>query len=126
MNRFTNLEPRYVWHYFDALLDIPRPSKHEEKVIAFLKELAQKKGLEFRQDKVKNVVLRVPATKGYENAPTVILQGHIDMVAEKNSDVNFDFLKQPIDAYVDGEWVKARGTTLGADNGIGVAAALAF
>ncbi len=126
MNRFTNLEPKYVWHYFDALLDIPRPSKHEEKVIAYLKELAQKKGLEFRQDKVKNVVLKVPATKGFENAPTVILQGHIDMVAEKNSDVSFDFLKQPIDAYVDGDWVKARGTTLGADNGIGVAAALAF
>ncbi len=126
MNRFEGLEPKYVWHYFDALLDIPRPSKHEEKVIAYLKDLAQKKGLEFRQDRVKNVVLRVPATKGFENAPTVILQGHIDMVAEKNSDVEFDFLKQPIDAYVDGEWVKARGTTLGADNGIGVAAALAF
>lgn len=126
MNRFENLEPRYVWHYFDALLDIPRPSKHEEKVIAFLKDLAQKKGLEIKQDKVKNTVIRVPATKGYENAPTVILQGHIDMVAEKDSDVEFDFLKQPIDAYVDGDWVKARGTTLGADNGIGVAAALAF
>ncbi len=126
MNRFTELEPKYVWHYFDLLLDIPRPSKHEDRVIAFLKELAHKKGLEFRQDKAKNVVIKVPATKGYENAPTVILQGHIDMVAEKNSDVEFDFLKQPIDAYVDGDWVRARGTTLGADNGIGVAAALAF
>lgn len=126
MNRFENLEPKYVWHYFDALLNIPRPSKHEEKVIAYLKELAKNKGLEFKQDKAGNVVLKVPATKGFENSPTIILQGHIDMVAEKNSDVDFDFLKQPIDAYVDGEWVKARGTTLGADNGIGVASALAF
>lgn len=126
MNRFEGLEPRYVWHYFDALLDIPRPSKHEEKVIAFLKDLAHKKGLEFKQDRAKNVVIKVPATKGFENSPTVILQGHLDMVAEKNSDVEFDFLKQPIDAYVEGDWVKARGTTLGADNGIGVASALAF
>ncbi|MGC8928668.1 MAG: aminoacyl-histidine dipeptidase [Myxococcota bacterium] len=126
MSRFENLEPKYVWHYFDALLNIPRPSKHEEKVIAYLKDLARQKGLEFRQDKAKNVVLKIPATKGFENAPTIILQGHIDMVAEKNSDVDFDFLKQPIDAYIDGDWVKARGTTLGADNGIGVASALAF
>ncbi|MCX7945347.1 MAG: aminoacyl-histidine dipeptidase [Deltaproteobacteria bacterium] len=126
MNRFTNLEPKHVWHYFDTLLDIPRPSKHEDRVIMFLRELAQKKGLEFKQDRARNVVIKVPATKGYEHAPTVILQGHLDMVAEKNSDVDFDFLKQPIDAYIDGDWVKARGTTLGADNGIGVAAALAL
>ncbi len=126
MNRFEGLEPKYVWHYFNSLLDIPRPSKHEEKVLAYLKDLAKAKGLEFKQDRVKNIVIKVPATKGFENAPTVILQGHLDMVAEKNSDVDFDFLKQGIDAYVDGEWVKARGTTLGADNGIGVATALAF
>ncbi len=126
MNRFEGLEPKYVFSYFNDLLNIPRPSKHEEKVIAYLKDLASKKGLEFKQDKVKNVVLKIPATKGYENAPVVILQGHIDMVAEKNSDVNFDFLKDSIDAYVDGDWIKARGTTLGADNGIGVASALAF
>jgi len=126
MNRFEGIEPRYVFKYFDELLNIPRPSKHEEKALEHLKRLAQSKGLEYKQDKVKNLVLRVPATKGYENSPTVILQGHIDMVAEKNSDVVFDFLKDPINAYVDGDWIKTKGTTLGADNGIGVAAALAF
>jgi len=126
MNRFEGLEPKYVFHYFNELLNIPRPSKHEDKVLAYLKDLAQKKGLEYRQDKAKNIVIKVPATRGFENAPTVILQGHLDMVAEKNSDVEFDFLKDPINAYVDGDWIKAKGTTLGADNGIGVAAALAF
>lgn len=126
MNRFEGLEPKYVFSYFNDLLNIPRPSKHEEKVIAYLKDLAQKKGLGFRQDKARNVVLSLPATRGYEGAPVVILQGHIDMVAEKDPDVIFDFLRDPINAYVEGDWIKARGTTLGADNGIGIAAALAL
>ena len=120
-----NLEPKAVWKHFYELTQIPRPSKKEEKVIEFMKNFGEGLGLETVVDEVGNVIIRKPATPGMENRKGVILQGHLDMVPQKNSDVEHDFEKDPIDAYVDGEWVTARGTTLGADNGIGVAAAMA-
>ena len=120
-----NLEPKAVWKHFYELTQIPRPSKKEEKVIEFMKNFGEGLGLETVVDEVGNVIIRKPATPGMENRKGVILQGHLDMLPQKNSDVEHDFEKDPIDAYVDGEWVTARGTTLGADNGIGVAAAMA-
>ncbi len=120
-----NLEPKEVWKYFYELTQIPRPSKKEGKVIEYMKKFGERLGLETIVDEVGNVIIRKPATPGMENRKGVILQGHLDMVPQKNSDVDHDFEKDPIDAYVDGEWVTARGTTLGADNGIGVAAAMA-
>lgn len=120
-----DLKPQLIWECFDAITKVPRPSCHEEQIRAFLLDFAKKHNIEVRTDKVGNVVMTKPASKGHENAPTVILQAHMDMVAEKNNDVDHDFLKDPIDTYVDGDWVKARGTTLGADNGIGMAAAMA-
>ncbi|MCM1028759.1 MAG: aminoacyl-histidine dipeptidase [Pseudoflavonifractor sp.] len=119
-----DLKPQRVFEIFDQITRIPRPSKHEEKIRQFLLDFAQKHGIAAKTDTVGNVVMTLPATPGHEDAPTVILQGHQDMVCESN-DKSFDFMTQPIPAYVDGEWVKTRGTTLGADNGIGVAAALA-
>lgn len=121
-----NLKPGGVWNYFYELTQIPRPSKKEEKVIAYLLEFAKKHNLEAKKDEAGNVLIIKEATKGKENLPTVILQGHIDMVAEKNNDTVHDFEKDPIETYIDGEWLKAKGTTLGADNGVGVAAALAI
>jgi dipeptidase D len=121
----AELEPKVVWKHFDALVKIPRPSGHEEKVRQHLLDLAAKKGLKSGVDPAGNVVIFVPATTGRENAPAVVLQGHLDIVGEKNSDVKHDFVKDPIKAIVDGDYVKAVGTTLGADNGIGLAAALA-
>ncbi len=120
-----DLQPRLVWECFDAITKVPRPSCHEEQIRAFLLDFAAKHSIEARTDEVGNVVMCKPATKGHENAPTVILQAHMDMVAEKNNDTVHDFLKDPIKTYIDGDWVKARGTTLGADNGIGMAAAMA-
>lgn len=120
-----DLKPELIWKCFDEITKIPRPSCHEEQIRDFLLKFAADNGVEVRTDKVGNVVMSKPATPGHENAPVVILQSHMDMVAEKNSDVNHDFMKDPIDTYVDGDWVKARGTTLGADNGIGMAAAMA-
>ncbi len=120
-----NLKPAALWENFYALTQIPRPSKHEEKAIAYMKSFGEGLGLETIVDEVGNVIIRKPATPGMEDRKGVILQAHIDMVPQKNSDVDFDFTKDPIDAYVDGEWVTARGTTLGADNGIGAAAAMA-
>ncbi len=120
-----DLQPKAVFEIFDQITRIPRPSKHEEQIRAFILDFAAKHGIASKTDKVGNVVLSVPATPGHEDAPTVILQGHMDMVCESN-DKSFDFHTQPIPAYVDGEWVKTRGTTLGADNGIGVAASLAI
>ncbi|MDE6670120.1 MAG: aminoacyl-histidine dipeptidase, partial [Muribaculaceae bacterium] len=117
--------PELIWQCFDEITKVPRPSTHEEQIRTFLLDFAKKHGIEAKTDKTGNVVMRKPATKGHENAPTVVLQSHMDMVAEKNNDTKHDFLKDPIDTYVDGEWVKARGTTLGADNGIGMAAAMA-
>ena len=119
-----NLEPKAVFEIFDEITKIPRPSKKEEKIRKYLLDFAEKHGLESKTDAVGNVVITKPATPGHENAPTVILQGHMDMVCESN-DPNFDFENEAIRTIVDGEWVKADGTTLGADNGIGVAASLA-
>lgn len=120
------LKPSVVWNYFYELTQIPRPSKKEEKIIAYLLDFAKKHNLESKKDEAGNVLITKPATKSMENRPTVILQGHVDMVCEKNNDTQHDFDKDPIETYVDGDWLKAKGTTLGADNGIGVAAALAI
>lgn len=120
-----DLTPSLVWGCFDEITKVPRPSCHEEKIREYLLDFARKHNIEAKTDKVGNVVLRKGATPGCENAPTVVLQAHMDMVAEKNGDVKHDFLTDPIETYIDGDWVKAKGTTLGADNGIGVAAALA-
>lgn len=114
-----------IWKCFDEITKVPRPSCHEEQIREYLLGFARSHGLEARTDEVGNVVIEKGATAGRENAPVVIMQAHMDMVAEKNSGVDHDFMKDPIDTYVDGDWVKARGTTLGADNGIGMAAALA-
>ncbi len=119
-----NLEPKALWKNFYSLTQIPRPSKKEGKVIEFMKKFGEDLGLETVVDEVGNVIIRKPATKGKENLKGVILQAHLDMVPQKNSDSDHDFEKDPIDAYVDGEWVTAKGTTLGADNGIGAAAAM--
>lgn len=119
------LEPRRVFEIFDAITKIPRPSKKEDKIREYILEFAKAHGLDTRTDAIGNVVVTAPATPGYENAPGVILQGHMDMVCESN-DKSFDFTTQPIPAYVDGEWIRTKGTTLGADNGIGVATALAL
>ena len=118
------LEPKRVFEIFDQITKVPRPSKKEEKIRQYLLDFAKSHNLEAKTDKVGNVVIKAPATPGHENAPTVILQGHMDMVCESN-DKSFDFEHTPITTVVDGDWVRAEGTTLGADNGIGVAAALA-
>ncbi len=120
-----DLKPELIWKCFDEITKVPRPSCHEEQIRDFLLKFAKEHNVEVKTDSVGNVVMRKAATPGHENAPVVILQSHMDMVAEKNNDVEHDFMKDPIETYVDGEWVKARGTTLGADNGIGMAAAMA-
>jgi dipeptidase D len=120
------LEPKLLWQHFDTIRRTPRPSKHEEKIVAAVKSWAADRSFEVLQDKAGSLTVKVPATPGHENAPVVILQGHLDMVCEKNSDVEHDFMTEGIKVEVDGDWVKARGTTLGADNGIGIAAAMAM
>lgn len=120
-----DLQPKAVFEIFDQITKIPRPSKKEEKIRKFILDFAQAHGIEAHADKIGNVILRKPASAGHENAPTVILQGHMDMVCESN-DKSFNFETTPIKTIVDGEWVRADGTTLGADNGIGVATALAI
>ncbi|MGL5706360.1 MAG: aminoacyl-histidine dipeptidase [Tannerellaceae bacterium] len=120
-----DLQPAIVWKYFDEITQIPRPSKKEEKIIAYLENFAKERNLEFKKDKAGNVVITKPATPGYEALPTVILQSHVDMVCEKNNDTDHDFDNDPIRTRIENGWVKAEGTTLGADNGIGVAAELA-
>ncbi len=120
-----DLKPELIWKCFDAITKVPRPSCHEEQIRDFLLKFAADNNIEVRTDAVGNVVMTKPATPGHESAPTVILQSHMDMVCEKNSDVDHDFHKDAIQTYIDGDWVKARGTTLGADNGIGMAAAMA-
>ena len=121
-----NLQPQGLWSNFYDLTQIPRPSGQKEAVSAFLANYGRSLGLETIVDGIGNVIIRKPASPGYENHPGVILQGHMDMVPQKNNDTNFDFAKDPIEAYIDDEWVTAKGTTLGADNGIGVAAAMAI
>ncbi len=120
------LEPQIVWKNFVELTKIPRPSKKEEKIIEFMRKWGEERGIKTIVDEVGNVIFKKPATPGYENRKTVILQGHLDMVPQKNSDKVHDFEKDPITAYIDGDWVTADGTTLGADNGIGVALAMAI
>ena len=126
MSEITNLSPRSVWQYFDEITRVPRPSKKEGKIRAFLIDFAKKHHLDYRQDAAGNIVILKPATPGCEKSPVVILQSHMDMVCEKNSDVTFDFDNDPIRTRIDGEWVRAEGTTLGADCGIGMAAAMAM
>lgn len=123
--KVTDLKPEGVFYYFNEICQVPRPSKKEERIIEYLKEFGKKHNLETKVDEVGNVLIKKPATKGKENLQTVILQSHVDMVCEKNSGVNHDFLMDPIETVIDGEWLKAKGTTLGADNGIGVATELA-
>jgi dipeptidase D len=119
------LEPKLLWSHFDTIRSIPRPSKHEERIAAHVDAWSAGHGFEVLTDEAGNRTIRVPATDGHEDAPTVVLQGHLDMVCEKNSDIDHDFMSQGIEVVVDGDWVSAKGTTLGADNGIGVAAAMA-
>ena len=121
-----NLKPEKVWMYFGEILSIPRPSKHEEKISAYLQKFGKAHKLQTLHDDLGNVLIRKPAYKGYEKAPKVCLQAHMDMVCEKNGDKKFDFLKDAIQPLRDGDWLTADGTTLGADDGIGVAAALAI
>lgn len=124
-NDLTQLEPRPVWEHFASIARIPRPSKHEEGAAAYVRSVAAREGFQVRADAVGNLFVDVPSTPGRESAPVVILQGHLDMVGEKNKEVAHDFMKDPIRPRIDGDWVRATGTTLGADNGIGVSAALA-
>jgi len=122
----SDLKPAEIWKYFDEITKIPRPSKKEEKIIQYLLDFAKEHNLEADRDEVDNVIIRKPATPGKENSETVILQSHSDMVCEKNADTEHDFDNDPIQTYIDGDWVKAKGTTLGGDDGIGIAAALAI
>ncbi|MBD3635921.1 MAG: aminoacyl-histidine dipeptidase [Crocinitomicaceae bacterium] len=121
-----DLEPKTVWNHFEDLNAVPRPSKKEERVRKFMVDFGNRLGLETFEDAAGNVIIKKPATSGMEDRETVILQSHIDMVHQKNSDTEFDFDSQGIESYIDGDWVKAKGTTLGADNGMGVAAAMAL
>ncbi len=121
-----NLEPKLVWQFFEEITQVPRPSKKEEKIIAYLMNFGNKYALETKQDKAGNVLITKPATPGFEDKPVVVLQSHMDMVCEKLGSVKIDFDRDPISPVVAGEWVMAEGTTLGADDGIGMAAQLAI
>ncbi|MEP1487125.1 MAG: aminoacyl-histidine dipeptidase [Algibacter sp.] len=120
------LEPQQLWNKFADLNAVPRPSKKEERVITFMKDFGKNLGLETIEDEVGNVIIKKPATSGMENRTTVVMQSHLDMVHQKNNDTVFDFDTQGIDMYIDGDWVRAKGTTLGADNGLGVATIMAI
>lgn len=126
MKQITDLTPSIVWKYFYEITQVPRPSKKEGKIIQYLENFATSHNLPVKKDKAGNILISKAATKGYEHFPVVILQSHMDMVCEKNSDVIHDFDNDPIKTIVDGEWLRADGTTLGADNGIGMAAELAI
>lgn len=121
-----NLKPKALWNKFADLNAVPRPSKKEERVIEFMKDFGKSLGLETIEDEVGNVIIRKPATKGMEDRKVVVLQSHLDMVHQKNNDTNFNFDTQGIEMVVDGDWVRAKGTTLGADNGVGVATIMAI
>ncbi len=125
-NGIRDLEPKLLFRHFANLIAIPRGSGNEAAAREYVLSFAREHGLDSRTDAVGNVVVVVPATPGHENAPGVVLQGHLDIVCEKNSDVVHDFLRDPVDAYIDGDRIRARGTTLGADNGVGVSAGLAL
>ncbi len=125
-NKIINLEPKTLWKNFYELTQIPRPSKKEGKVIQYIIEFCKEHNLDYTIDEVQNIIIRKAAKKGFENHKKIVLQAHLDIVPQKNSDKVHDFEKDPIEAYIDNEWVTANGTTLGADNGIGVAAILAI
>ena len=120
-SEIRQLQPQQLWNKFADLNAVPRGSKKEERVIAFMKDFGNKLGLETIEDEVGNVIIKKPATSGMERRKTIVMQSHLDMVHQKNGDTNFDFDTQGIEMYVDGDWVRAKGTTLGADNGLGVA-----
>ena len=122
----ANCKPTDVFHYFEQICKIPHGSRNEKAISDYIRDWAQGQGLAVVQDDLHNLIIKKPASAGYEAAPAVIIQGHTDMVCEKNADVEFDFFKDPLDIYVDGDYIKARGTTLGADNGIAVAMAMAI
>lgn len=124
--KLSSLNPNALWSIFEDFCNIPHPSKNEELIVKYVKNMGHELGLETIVDNIGNVLIRKPATPGYEDRLTVILQSHLDMVPQKNNDTQHDFEKDPINVYVDNGWVRARGTTLGADNGIGAAAALAI
>jgi len=126
MNNIEQLQPAEIWKYFLEICKIPRPSKKEERIAKYIMDFAKEHNLEANQDAAGNVVIKKPATKGFEKLQSVVLQSHLDMVCEKNSDINHDFANDPILPYIDGEWIKAKGTTLGADDGIGIASQLAI
>ena len=120
-NTVRELEPKEVWNHFADLNAVPRPSKKEERIIEFIMEFGKKLGLETFKDEIGNVIIKKPASKGMENKKPIVLQSHLDMVHQKNANTEFDFNTQGIEMFVEGDWVKAKGTTLGADNGIGAA-----
>ena len=126
MNDILNLEPKRVFYYFNEICKIPHPSKKEEKIVAWLMETGKALGLETKRDEIGNVLISKPATPGREKVTPVIFQSHVDMVCEKNNDTDFDFENDAIQPYIDGEWLRAKGTTLGADDGIGMAIQLAI
>lgn len=121
-----NLEPKQLWNKFADLNAVPRPSKKEERVIQFMVDFGKNLGLEVVIDPVQNVIIKKPATAGMENRKTIVMQSHLDMVHQKNNDTIFDFDKEGIKMKIEGDWVKAEGTTLGADNGLGVATIMAI
>ncbi|MCX7547155.1 aminoacyl-histidine dipeptidase [Xanthomarina sp. F1114] len=125
-SEIRNLEPKELWNKFADLNAVPRASKKEEQVIAFMKDFGKKLNLETIEDEVGNVIIKKPATSGMEDRVTIVMQSHLDMVHQKNADTNFDFATQGIEMFVDGDWVRAKGTTLGADNGLGVATIMAI
>ncbi|EKO3366876.1 aminoacyl-histidine dipeptidase [Vibrio fluvialis] len=124
-SEISKLSPAPVWQFFDKICSIPHPSKHEEALAQYIIGWAKEQGLDVRRDPTGNVFIKKPATPGMEHKKAVVLQAHIDMVPQKNEDTDHDFAKDPIQPYIDGEWVTAKGTTLGADNGIGMATCLA-
>lgn len=126
MNNLVGLEPHAIWHYFNEICQVPRPSKHEEKIIKYLVDFSERNQLAYKSDEAGNLLIIKSASEGYENKQTIVLQSHMDMVCEKNAGVNHDFLKDPIIPILDNGWVKAKNTTLGADCGIGMAATLAI
>jgi dipeptidase D len=126
VSEITQLSPTAVWHFFDQICSIPHPSKYEEQLAQYIVSFAQAEGLDVRRDNTGNVIIKKPATAGMENRKGVVLQAHIDMVPQKNEDTVHDFTQDPILPFIDGEWVTATGTTLGADNGMGMATCLAI
>ncbi len=126
MNKLNKLEPSIVWQFFEEICTVPRPSKKEDKIIEYLFEFAGKYNLPVKRDEAGNVLITKPASAGMEYLPAVVLQSHLDMVCEKNAETIHDFDKDPIKPYIDGDWVTAEGTTLGADCGIGISAQLAI